>query len=144
MDNEIIARIILTNPPTGIDFALQKGKGSKYECVQIQRSEKAELQFEFPLHIKSNNENHIDFYGPFVQGPPNERFVYIDIGSYAGQKNTQWSRRLKIPLKGITIDKTDRMKNNQNRVLITYVPGTGKDGGPNCATVKPFEGWKWV
>ena len=144
MDTDIIARIILTNPPTGIDFALQKGKGSKYECVQIQRSEKAELQFEFPLHIKSNNEKNIDFYGPFVQGPPNERFVYIDIGSYAGQKNTQWSRRLKIPLKGIIMDKIDRIKNNQNRVLITYVPGTGKDGGPNCATVKPFEGWKWV
>jgi len=23
----------------------------------------------------------------------------------------------------------------------THVPGTGKDGGSNCATVKPFGGW---
>src|SRR5687768_4307222 len=134
MDTEIIARIILINPPAGIDFALQKGKGSKYECVQIQRSENADLQFELPLHIKSNYENHVDFYGPYVQGPPNERFVYIDIGSYAGQKNTQWNRRLKIPLKGIPMDKIDLIKDNQKRILITYVPGTGKDGGPNCAT----------
>jgi hypothetical protein len=22
------------------------------------------------------------------------------------------------------------------------VPGKGKDGGPNCGTVKPFDGWK--
>jgi hypothetical protein len=24
----------------------------------------------------------------------------------------------------------------------TVVPGSGKDGGPNCGTVKPFNGWK--
>ena len=141
MDTEIIARIILTNPPAGVDFALQKGKGSNYECVQIQRSQKTDLQFEFPLRIKSDNSKKTDFSGPFVQGPSNERFVYIDIGSYAGQKYTQWSRRLKIPLKGISTELMDRIKNNSNSILVTYVPGTGKDGGPNCATVKPFDGW---
>jgi len=26
-------------------------------------------------------------------------------------------------------------------VLQTSVPGKGKDGTPNCATVKPFAGW---
>jgi len=26
----------------------------------------------------------------------------------------------------------------------TSIPGTGKDGGPNCATVKPFNGWKII
>jgi hypothetical protein len=25
--------------------------------------------------------------------------------------------------------------------LHTRVPGTHKDGGPNCATIKPFAGW---
>lgn len=24
------------------------------------------------------------------------------------------------------------------------VPGSAKDGGPNCATVKPFHGWSLV
>ena len=27
-------------------------------------------------------------------------------------------------------------------VLEARVPGTGKDGGPSCATAKPFGGWK--
>lgn len=27
-------------------------------------------------------------------------------------------------------------------VMQTIVAGTGKDGGPNCGTVKPFSGWK--
>jgi hypothetical protein len=26
-------------------------------------------------------------------------------------------------------------------VLDARVSGTGRDGGPNCATVKPFDGW---
>jgi hypothetical protein len=29
-------------------------------------------------------------------------------------------------------------------VLEARVPGTGRDGGPTCPTVKDFEGWKPV
>ena len=29
-------------------------------------------------------------------------------------------------------------------VLEARVPGTGRDGGPSCATIKDFEGWKPV
>ena len=29
-------------------------------------------------------------------------------------------------------------------VLEARVPGTGKDGGPSCATVKPVDGWKLI
>lgn len=37
--------------------------------------------------------------GPFAQGPPAARFVYVDVGTYAGQKNTPWARRMKVPLR---------------------------------------------
>jgi hypothetical protein len=30
------------------------------------------------------------------------------------------------------------------QLLETRVPGTGKDGSPSCATVKPFPGWNVV
>jgi hypothetical protein len=142
MDREITAKNILTTPPADVDFALQKGRGTNYEPVQIQRSGKVDLEFQFPLNLKTGRTNQPDFSGPFVQGPPNERFVYIDIGSYAGQTNTQWSRRLKIPLNGITMDMVNAILNGKKGFLITHVPGTGRDGGPNCATVKPFDGWK--
>jgi Family of unknown function (DUF5990) len=79
-----------------------------------------------------------------VQGPSGERFVYIDIGTCAGQTDTVWSRRLKIPLRGITLIMIGQLQNNTQMILETRVPGTGKDGGPNCATVKPFAGWKLV
>ena len=79
--------------------------------------------------------------GPFTHGPADARFAYLDIGTYAGQTDTQWSRRLKIPFRDIT---WDVVKKASKRVLETRVPGKGKDGSPSCATVKPFAGWKVV
>ena len=81
--------------------------------------------------------------GPFTHGPVDGRFTYLDIGTYAGQTNTQWSRRLKIPFRDITWDVVKKAANGK-RVLETRVPGTAKDGSPTCATVKPFAGWKVV
>jgi hypothetical protein len=81
------------------------------------------------------------FSGPFVQGKPSNQFIYVDIGEFAGQIG-RWSRRLKIPLTGITWQMVDQVSTNSKIVLETCIPGTGKDGGPNCATVKPFDGWK--
>jgi Family of unknown function (DUF5990) len=142
MDKELMLRIILEKPPPGIDFGLQKGSGNKYETIQKQRSEDKDLNFEFAVRIKDAGSAQPIFIGPFVQGNPSSRFIYIDIGTYAGQTNTAWSRRLKVPLVGITQEMVSRVQTNATLLLETKVPGTGKDGGPNCATVKPFNGWQ--
>jgi Family of unknown function (DUF5990) len=140
MERELTLRIVLEEPPAGVDFAVQKGRGSVYETVQTQRAKGGDLQFEFTVGAEGpSNATAPDFRGPVVQGPRGQRFVYIDIGTYAGQTDTPWSRRLKIPLTGITWDLIDRASANG---LETRVLGTGRDGGPTCGTVKPFDGWK--
>jgi Family of unknown function (DUF5990) len=139
MEQQLTFRIILESPPAGVDFGLQKGSGSNYEVVQKQRSETGDLRFEFDARVKEGKDGLPTLLGPFVQGPPDGRFVYLDIGTYAGQADSCWSRRLKVPLRGIT---WDVVKHASRGVLQTRVPGTGKDGGPTCATVKPFNGWK--
>ena len=141
MNQELILKIVLENPPSGVDFGLQKGSGSKYETIQIQRSSDKNLEFEFPITVKLYEDGLPNFLGVFVQGPPNQRFIYIDIGTCAGQKETGWSRRLKIPLTGINLNTIKELSTNSNKVLEARVPGTGRDNGPNCATVKPFTGW---
>jgi hypothetical protein len=134
----LILRIILEQPPAGVDFALQKGSGSSYETVQRQRSNGGDLVFEFEPSLREGVPNSMAALGgPFVQGPPRQRFVYIDIGKYAGEADSPWARRLKIPLSGIPPKFLAA-----GGVLETRVPGTGRDGGPNCATVADFEGWK--
>jgi hypothetical protein len=44
---------------------------------------------------------------------------------------------LKIPLAGIAMKMIEA-----GGTLEARVPGTGRDGSPNCATVKPFDGWR--
>lgn len=145
MECELALRIVLEKPPVGVDFALQKGKGNNYETVQKQRSGTHDLRFEFTARAVPGAKNaDPNLLGPFVQGPSGARFVYIDIGTAAGQLGSIWSRRLKIPLTGITVEILSRIEKDPTLILETHVPGTAKDGGPNCATVKPFAGWKLV
>ncbi|MDO1451972.1 DUF5990 family protein [Rhodocytophaga aerolata] len=139
-DQELTLKIVLEKPPSGVDFGLQKGSGNKYKTIQIQRSSDKNVEFEFTITVKLN-DGLPNFLGGFVQGPPTQRFIYIDIGTYAGQKDTTWSRRLKIPLMGISLNTIKELSTNNNKILEARVPGTGRDGGPNCATVKPFSGW---
>ena len=140
---ELPFRIILEKPPAGVDFGLQHGRGNDYETIQIQTSKGKDLSFNFTARVKDGPRHSApNFLGPVVQGPTIERFVYIDIGTYAGQTGTCWSRRLKIPLRGITWEMIDKLLADSDSRLETRVPGTGKDGSPACATVKPFPGWK--
>ena len=140
---EVTLRIVLEAPPSGVAFGVQKGHGSGYETVQIQQSRGNDLTFEFSVEPTGENvDGGADFRGPFVQGPRGGRFVYLDIGTAAGQHDSPWSRRLKIPLSGITTTLLRRASSGANRALETRVPGTGKDGTPSCASVKDFRGWK--
>jgi hypothetical protein len=133
-------RIIIERPPTGIDYALQKGRGSTYETVQKQRSAGKDLTFEFEVGVKRGRGP--SFIGPFVQGTAGDRFVYIDIGKYAGQENTECARRLKVPLAPITTQMV-----NTGHVLDAVIPGTGQDDTPTCAYAwrKQVGGsWRWT
>lgn len=141
MESEITFQLILTTPPPDVVFGLQKGSGSNYETIQKQHSTSHDLVFTFTLTVKGepSKDKVPRWSGSFVQGPAEGRFVYIDIGTYAGQADTSWSRRLKVPLPPLSWHDLEDLAGHVT--LQTKVPGTGKDGGPNCATVKPFAGW---
>lgn len=134
-------RLILEQPTSGVDFGLQKGRGGSFEIVQKQRSDGKDVAFEFSVTVKAGKDGLPDFSGALVQGGPDERFFYVNIGTYAGQENTPWSRRLKVPLSGIGWDLI-----NSQGVLIATIPGKGKDGGPSCAyewRQRVGPSWQW-
>lgn len=140
MPHHLTLRIVIEQPPAGVDYALQQGRGHNYETVQKQRSDGKAVTFEFQPTIKEGvSDSMAALGGPFVQGPPKQRFVYIDIGTAAGQFDSCWSRRLKVPLEGIPAKAL-----KTGGILEARVSGTGRDGGPTCATVKDFDGWKIV
>ena len=140
METVLNCRIILETPPPGVDYGLQQGRGSASATVQTQRSDGSDLHFDFTAGVRTAGSSP-DFRGPFIQGPAGGRFVYICIGTCAGQADTPFSRRLKIPLTGITADMIRRVSSAKGAVLETRVQGTGRDGTPACASVKDFGGW---
>jgi hypothetical protein len=142
---ELPIRLMLVAPPAGVAFGIQRGSGSGYETLFVQRSTRGDICFDFSLTIADERKGgRPDFRGPFVQGPPAARFIYVDVGTYAGQKDTKWSRRMKVPLRGITWPLIQRATKKPGYRVSANIPGTGRDGGPNCATVDLLGEWEVV
>ncbi len=143
MPTELPLRIILLAPPANVDYGVQHGKGNDYTTILTQRSRGTDLRFEFALAVKdATGDEPPNFVGPLSQGPAAGRFVYIDIGKSAGQTDSCWQRRIKVPLGGITWELIREATADPKLILEARLPGTGKDGGPSCATVQPVGGWK--
>jgi len=138
MKQQVRLRIVLEKPPAGVDFGLQKGSGRNFETVDTQRSSGADLEFECTAMMTAGGPSGVKFSGPFVQGPAGGKFLYLDIGACAGQTDTPWSRRLKIPLAGIP----QAVLTTKDPLLEGRVAGSGKDQSPSCGTAKSFAGWK--
>jgi hypothetical protein len=134
---------VLVDPLVGVAFGIQKGRGAKHETVLVQLGGRADLRFDLSLELKSSSGTP-NFVGPFAQGPSNDRFVYVGVGTFAGQKDSVWSRRMKIPLSGITKTLVREVLSKPGHRLVARIPGTGRDGTPSCATTNTLDEWKIV
>jgi len=134
-------RITLIKPPPGVALRLQQGKD---QLVPPSSAAGDNVSFDFTVNIANDvSDGQPKFRGPFVQGPSGGKFIYINSGSYAGQSDSCWSRRAKVPLSGIAWDLIEAALSKSNAVLEARISGTAKDGGPACATVQLIEGgWK--
>lgn len=133
-------RIIVVDPPPGVLYALQLGRD---EIVRPQFATKGRITFEFVVEVVGgSSEKTFRLRGPAVQGRPGERFVYLRIGTYAGQVGTAVARRAKIGLEGITLELVDAVRAKRGGVIEVKFAGTDAKGGAACATV-PLLGTGW-
>jgi hypothetical protein len=141
MEREIPLRITLVHPPRDVVFCLQRGKE---EIASPVRSAGDDLSFDLSLRVRDGRPDGLpNFLGAFAQGPPAGRFVYFNSGTSAGQADSCWTRRGKVPLSGITWPMIEEVLGTPDAVLEARVAGTAKDGGPACATVPLLEsGWR--
>ena len=139
MTNEIRLQIIVHNPVSGLRYGLQKGKGASYETVQAQTGKGEDLTFNFWVQLQGAPGSVPSLAGPYVQGTPGARFIYLGIGSYAGQTGAAWNGRLNVPLPEATFG--DAFINDRKSTWRCTVPGSRAQGMPVFATVKPFSGW---
>ena len=129
-------RIVVVTPPLGVTFALQRGR---FEFVPPASCTPDGLAFDFDVRVGARPDGAPNFLGPFTQGPPTARFVYINSGTSAGQSDSLWTRRAKVPLAGISHALIE--KAGHDRILEARIAGTGRDGGPACASVPLLGGW---
>jgi hypothetical protein len=130
----------VVDPPPGIFFCIQ---GKIGEFLQATRSAKEDLVFETSIRVADGGRGGKPrLLGRSVQGPPEARFLYIGSGALAGDKDTPWQRRAKVPLTGITPALV--AKGMKKGALEATIAGKARDGGPACATVPLTRGWTAV
>lgn len=139
-DRELPFRITVISPPPGVTFCLQRGKSG---LVPPTHATNEYLSFDFTLRVGTGKDGRPNFLGPFAQGPPAGRFVYVNSGTSAGQADSGWTRRAKVPLTGIGWRLIERALAGTDTILEVHIAGKAKDGGPACATVPLLDdGWR--
>lgn len=136
---EVSFRIVVLEPPRGVVFRLQRGRS---ELVPPSKEGGNALTFDFALRAEQGSDGvHPRLLGPFAQGPPIGRFVYVNSGKQAGQAESCWDRRAKVPLRDITASLIEHAA-RAGAVIEAQIAGTAGDGGPACATVPLIGGWR--
>jgi hypothetical protein len=126
---EIRMRIVIERPVPGVLHSLQEDD----RPLDPKRSKAGEpLSFDFPIRVGPGPR----FFGKQVRPEGKERrFVYIRIGTSAGDCASPWTRRMKIDIHDIDRKLLDVAA--KGGVLTGTIDGTAKDGSPACATIMP-------
>lgn len=132
MADTVTLRLTIDDPVPGVRYSLQK---DDLPFAPLTAGD-GPVSFELPITLHPDGR----MTGPFVRREgPQRRFVYIRIGTSAGDCFSPWSRRAKIDIHDIP-----RGLLVPNAVLEAHLPGRGKDGSPTCATVRPVAPWRPV
>jgi hypothetical protein len=129
--SEIPMRIVIEQPVGGVLHSLQAKDDHPLDPKCSKAGEA--LTFDFLVRVGPGAK----FFGDQVRREgPERRFVYIRVGQAAGDPESPWTRRMKIDIHDIEPELLDAAVNDARRIEISII-GTGKDGTPACATVRP-------
>jgi hypothetical protein len=128
----VTLRLIIDDPVPGVRYSLQKDDLP----FEPRTAGDGPMAFELPITLHSDGR----MTGPFVRREGAvRRFVYIRIGTSAGDHASEWNRRAKIDIHDIP-----KALLVPDARLEVRLPGRGKDGSPACATVRSVTGWRPV
>ena len=128
----VTLRLIIDDPVPGVRYSLQKDDLP----FEPRTAGDGPMAFELPITLHSDGR----MTGPFVRREGAvRRFVYIRIGTSAGDHASEWNRRAKIDIHDIP-----KALLAPDARLEVHLPGRGKDGSPACATVRSVTGWRPV
>jgi hypothetical protein len=79
--------------------------------------------------------NGVDLKGPYIQGPPSNRFIYLCWGDVDDGSGFTMFRRAKLMFDAIPETVVDRAV--RSGLLVGRLGLTDAKGGPVCAAVRP-------
>ena len=144
MDNpinsqEIRIQIICQNLPgsqfqgrTSVRLGIQKGT----RIIDDVGAGATSATFLASLRVARNPETGVlNFLGPYAQGTPQDRFIYLCWGE---RKDEDWDgfRRAKLPLRPLNSEVVEEALTN-GQVITVVIDMTDGKGEPLCATMKP-------
>ena len=136
-ERSVLVRVCVTDPVAGCLYGLQRRDGG---VDQIQVAANDALQFTTSVTLRLTPESTRDPRGLHVHGPRHGRFLYVASGTLAGQAESCWTRRAKVPLLGVdaavplTLDVMPPL-------IVATIAGRAGDGGPACASVPLLRPW---
>jgi hypothetical protein len=139
---ELPIRIVVVDPIPGLSIALQRGQAAKAELIPPASRSAAAVVFDVEVTVDGClADGRPRLLGSVVQGPPKARFVYLAIGTYAGQTTSAWGGRIKVPLSGLAWDQIEALV--PGRRFAARIPGRSPKGGPALASVQLLApGWQ--
>ncbi|HEY4029611.1 MAG TPA: DUF5990 family protein [Caulobacteraceae bacterium] len=129
-------RILVQDPLPDLTLVLQKGATGKAEHLPPAPSSVPTQALAFDLEVTVTGalpDGRPRFLGAYVQGPPTGRFVYICVGKMAGQADSEFGGRMKIPLGALDWPLIEAAQPGGR--IEGRVPGRNAKGGPALATV---------
>ncbi|MGZ8376480.1 MAG: DUF5990 family protein [Gemmatirosa sp.] len=135
----VTLRLIVRHPLPGVALRVQRGRDGLLAPTAVSAGA---VTFEFPLEVEVRADGSAQLRGPEVQGPPAARFVYVTVGTRAGQADSPWDRRAKVSLMGLRGADLAAALKEPGAVFVGMIEGRGRDGTPACASV-PLLGDGW-
>jgi hypothetical protein len=135
---DLTLRIICLDPPDLADDPRARfgGQDKSQQLTAGQSQLDGSLVFTVPIAVKGMpGEGRVDtvrtapdFAGPFVHGTPQQRFLYLSLGTKEGS-TWRWIRRIKVPLSGITRELV-KAATEKNGIVEGTVDGTRSGSVP--------------
>lgn len=113
MEFEGRMRLVLVDPPAGIDFGIQHGRGAGYETLFVQQRTRGDLVLHFSMKVTEREEAR-------MAAPAAPRCRYSAAGKSSKAPDLVYTRR--------TCSPRDPLEHRQRRV---YLSCGGRDPPPD-------------
>lgn len=135
--------LVVTAAPPGVRWAVQHGRDG---LLPPYASTDEFVSFALTVNLgPALPDGSFNFRGPFAQGTPADRFIYLNSGTYAGQQDSGWARRAKIKVVGIPKALVEAAAGDADGAIEGRIHGTARDGGPVCASIDPLAiSWRLI